>query len=189
VFSSFYRCYVIHATSHVRLENNVGFSVDGSCFYLEDGVEERNQITGNFAGLMRPIGTPAGGSNQAGVTVEESADVAQPADSNAAGYYLTNPNNDLVGNAASGGAIGFTTVVLQKPIGMSRDVAIVPAARPWGAFRGNTAHSSGYFAYQTAGCIYFGGALRCALNWPAAFQTQPTSSFRLAALWSPPTKP
>ena len=42
---------------------------------------------------------------------------------------------------------------------MSRDVAIVPAARPWGAFRGNTAHSSGYFAYQTGGCIYFGGQL------------------------------
>jgi hypothetical protein len=162
VYDSYYRCYVLHGTSNARLENNVGFSVDGSCFYLEDGVEERNTLAGNFAGLVRPIGPPAGGAGQEGATVAESAAVAQPADAAAAGFYMTNPNNDLVGNAASGGALGFAVLVLEKPIGLSRDVAIVPAARPWGRFARNTAHSSGYFAVQTSACMYFGGAARCA---------------------------
>ena len=159
VVRSFYRCFVVHGTSAVQVMRNVAFDVDGHCFYLEDGVEEGNTFAHNLAAYIHAIGPPAGGSSQSGETFEERTEATQPADAGAAGFYVSNPNNDLIGNAASGGVSGFAYPVLPKPIGVSRNVNIVPSARPWGLFQGNSAHGAGYFSLQTGGCMYFGGKL------------------------------
>ena len=159
VVRSFYRCFVVHGTSNVQVMRNVAFDAAGHCYYLEDGVEEGNTFAHNLGAYVHPIGPPAGGVSQSGETFEERPEATQPADAGAAAFYVSNPNNDLIGNAASGGVSGFAYPVLQKPIGISRTAQIVPAARPFGIFQGNTAHSSGYFSLQTGGCMYFGGSL------------------------------
>ncbi|KAI7839068.1 hypothetical protein COHA_007210 [Chlorella ohadii] len=158
VYRSFYRCYTIHATNNLLLQNNVGFDVQGHCFYIEDGVEEYNTIDHNLAAYVHVIGSPAAGYDQSGQTFRESPGMPQPSDAAASGFYVTNPNNRLSNNAASGGYSGFIYPVLPKPIGPSRWVNIVPASRPMLRFDGNSAHSSGYMWFQ-AGCLYFGGLI------------------------------
>ncbi|KAL4433088.1 hypothetical protein ABPG77_006515 [Micractinium sp. CCAP 211/92] len=158
VYRSFYRCFTLHDTSDLLLQNNVGFHIAGHCFYIEDGVEEHNTLDHNLAAFVHVIGSPAAGVDQTGQTFAESATQPQPSDAAASGFYVTNPNNRLTNNAASGGYSGFFYPVLPKPIGFSRSVNIVPASRPMLAFDGNTAHSSGYMWFQ-AGCLYFGGQL------------------------------
>lgn len=49
---------------------------------------------------------PAAGYDQTGQTFVESAAQPQPSDAAASGFYLTNPNNRLTNNAASGGYSG-----------------------------------------------------------------------------------
>jgi hypothetical protein len=45
----------IHATNGVYLYGNVAFDVHGHCYYLEDGVEERNILEKNLAAYVHPI--------------------------------------------------------------------------------------------------------------------------------------
>jgi hypothetical protein len=79
-----------------------------------------------------------------------------PTDVTAAGFYIPNPNNNYIGNAASGGWAGFAFPDLPRPTGLSRNVAIVPSSRPSGIFDGNSAHSSGHW-WSHAAAIYMGG--------------------------------
>ncbi len=160
VYNSYYRCFVVHGTSDTQIMRNIAFNVQGNCFYLEDGVETGNAFGYNLGAYIHPIGAPAGGFSQSGETFEESASLSQPADAGAAAFYISNPNNSLIGNAASGGVSGFSFPVLEKPIGVNRMTPITPSASPFGAFEKNTAHSSGYYSLQTGGCMYFGGSLR-----------------------------
>jgi len=67
----------------------------------------------------------------------------QPADHSAAGFYISNAMNTIVGNAASGGWAGFAFPNMPKPIGPSRDIAVIPMERPTLLFEGNSAHSAG----------------------------------------------
>jgi hypothetical protein len=48
----------------------------------------------------------AGGADQSGQTFAANATFPQPSDSAASGFYITNPNNRLTNNAASGGYSG-----------------------------------------------------------------------------------
>jgi len=62
--SSNWRCITIHGTNGVTLQGNVGFNVHGHCYYLEDGVEERNIIDRNLAAYVHPIQTAGSGGGQ-----------------------------------------------------------------------------------------------------------------------------
>lgn len=163
VWRSFYRCFVIHGTSQTTLSDNVAFDAAGSCFYLEDGVEEDNILDHNLAAFVHVIGAPAAGGGQEGSTHHESPGLAQPADAAAAGFYLTNAWNIVTRNAASGGWTGFSLPRLVSPVGSHRWVAdskdMSPASRPTKRFAGNSAHSSGYM-WQRGACFYAGGDLR-----------------------------
>ncbi|KAG2444074.1 hypothetical protein HYH02_009017 [Chlamydomonas schloesseri] len=126
-------------------------------------MEERNRITGNFAGYVHPLGRAdtcaANGSVFGAPTIRSSATLLQPADWAAAGFYVSNANNYIDNNAASGGTSGFMFLNLPLPIGLNRNVPLEPYKRPPLSFTGNTAHSSGYHWTQAA-AIYCGGDLR-----------------------------
>ncbi len=47
----------IHGTNDVTVFGNVGFNIHGHCYYLEDGVEERNVFERNLAAYVHPIHT------------------------------------------------------------------------------------------------------------------------------------
>ena len=82
-----------------------------------------------------------------------------PADATASGFYITNAHNRFVGNAASGGWAGFAFPSLPAPVSQHRHWrGFAPSMRPTLEFRGNSAHSSGYY-WSAAGCLYVGGVL------------------------------
>ncbi|KAG2489710.1 hypothetical protein HYH03_011817 [Edaphochlamys debaryana] len=163
VYASYWRAYTIHGTHALQVRSNTAFHVHGSAFYIEDAAEERNTIDGNFAGFVHPLGRnntcDAIGSVFSAPTIRQSATLLQPADWAASGFYISNPNNYLTNNAASGGVSGFVIIRLDSPIGLSRNVPIKPFQRPMGLLSGNTAHSSGYH-WGEAATIYAGGSLK-----------------------------
>lgn len=149
VHDSYYRCVSIHGSHNVTLSRNVAHNISGHCFYLEDGVEERNTIEFNLAANIHPIFEAATGWGQVGVQYVQSPALLNPADTGAAGYYITNAYNTVVGNAASGGWAGFSFSNLPRPIGpfWAHDFGdFNPWARPVLVFDGNSAHSAGYHA-------------------------------------------
>lgn len=119
VHQSFYRCISIHGTNHVAVTENVAYDITGYCFYLgkigsphphlsnklftEDGIEVENEISFNLAAHIHAIGPePPHGGGQSTPTYVQSDQLTLPADVTAAGYYITNMYNTIVGNAASG---------------------------------------------------------------------------------------
>ncbi len=164
IWRSNWRCAVIHRTDNAIVSRNVAYDVFGHCYYIEDGVERGNEISFNLAARIKIMGptdpTSLAELNtyaQEGFVLTQSADMANPADRAAAGFYITNGNNTIMGNAASGGFAGYSLPNLPKAINGSAE-RIYPIN--YGAFHfdGNSAHTAGYF-WDKAGCIYAGGVL------------------------------
>jgi hypothetical protein len=91
----------------------------------------------------------------------ETPDRHLPADSAAAGFYISNAWNIVRGNAASGGWAGFAYPLFREPMGLSKGTSfqVPPKNKPVLIFDGNTAHSSGAYWAIFAGCVYSGGTL------------------------------
>lgn len=128
-------------------------------YYLEDGVETGNTISFNLAAFIHMIGPdiPSGGG-QTTATYKQSTTLTLPADVTASGYYISNIQNNVIGNSASGGWAGFAFPNLPSPIGLSRNVNIRPSSALPLTIDGNCAHSTGFW-WRHAGGFYFGGAL------------------------------
>jgi len=159
IWQSYYRCVSIHGTNSSSVWGNVAHDAIGHCYYFEDGVEENNTVAYNLASLVHPLFGGAGnflpasgwGSSQDfRDNINVSSTLLLPADATASGYYITNKMNRIIGNAASGGWSGFAFPAFPAPIGLHRAWrGFSPSQRPTQEFRGNSAHSSGY--YWTAG--------------------------------------
>lgn len=169
VHDSFFRCFAIHGTSGARLSENTAYNAIGHCYFLEDGVEEDNIIEYNQAAFVHALGpyvNPSIGANgdsfgsQYLSYYNQSATLLLPSDMAAGCFYITNTYNDFVGNAASGGWSGYAMPSLPKPVKLHASVNNTsPQNRPFRSpFRGNSAHSSGYW-FLSAGGIYVGGTL------------------------------
>lgn len=138
VHESFNRCVTIHGTNHVQVRDVVGFNSQGHCFFLEDGAETGNVLEGNLAlSPMKP---------QPGFAILTSDDEEHLGPS---GFWVTHPDNVLVGNHAVGSdGTGFWYALPDNPTGDYRlafpDLAagISPRTAPLGEFRDNTAHSN-----------------------------------------------
>jgi hypothetical protein len=183
IHRSFYRCVVLHGTNEAAVQFSAAFDIVGHCFYLEDGVEERNVLEGNLAAhvhfLISPQTASSSGVDEGWISRREAEGfpvgtrtafgqfqptftqvpgrLEQPADVVAAGFYITNMHNVIVDNAASGGWAGFVVPSLKAPVGLHRDVDLQPNGRPALLFARNSAHSSGFW-WGDAACIYIGGA-------------------------------
>ena len=68
-YRSNFRCVTIHGTSGALVQDTVAFDIQGSAFYLESGVEERNVLDHNLAALITPLSPVMQGSGQGGGTV------------------------------------------------------------------------------------------------------------------------
>ena len=167
VWRSYYRCASIHGTYGAVLHANVAHDVVGHCYYLEDGVEEGNTLSYNLGSLVHPLFGGAdnyfptsgpGQSQEFAGNLGVSPTLTLPADATASVFYITNAYNRFIGNSASGGWSGYAFPSLATPINEHRAVPMSPLARPTLEFRGNTAHSSGYW-WMAGGCLYVGGSL------------------------------
>ena len=164
VHESYYRCISIHATNGLLVSENVGYDITGYCYYLEDGVEEDNTLSYNLAAHVHFIGSPAIGGAQRIPYFEATPDLTLPADVTASGFYITNLQNTVKGNVASGGWAGFAFPNLHVPNGPSAanfpgyDPRRMPTKEIGMGIDGNTAHSTAHF-WNSAAAFYFGGAL------------------------------
>lgn len=97
-----------------------------------------------------------------------------PADSAAAGFYISNMWNYVQGNAASGGWAGFALPHFRTPTGAFKDTPFVIAPKDKAAllFDGNTAHSSGYYFAIFGGCLYSGGCKELVLMYTHVLTTR-----------------
>ena len=126
VWKSFNRCVTVHGTNNARVEGNVCHDHLGHGYFLEDGAETGNMISGNL-GL--------------GTTVTNEG--VLPTDANAATFWITNPDNTIRGNVAAGSeAFGFWYALPASPTGLSTGSSLLPRNTPLREFSANVAHSN-----------------------------------------------
>jgi hypothetical protein len=134
IWASANRCVVVHGTNGVQVLGNVCQDIRGHAFFLEDAVERRNVFDGNLALTMR---SPAPAQL---LQKHEGA----PFEGGPSGFWLTNPDNTVRNNLAGDAqGNGFWMAFPKKPLGLSKNVAVVPHQLPMGTFERNTAHTTG----------------------------------------------
>jgi len=84
VHNTFNRAFTIHGTRYLTLENNFAFDTKGHTIFIEDAVEKRNLVKNNL--IMR---------------TKRSWSLLNT-DQTPACIWITNPDNDFVGNHAAG---------------------------------------------------------------------------------------
>jgi hypothetical protein len=112
IHRSFYRCVSIHGTNYLKVIENVAFDITGYSDYFEDGVEHHNRLELNLGAHIHMIGPePPWGVGQTTQTYQQTSTLTLPADVTASAFYITNIQNYIIGNAASGGWAGFALLM------------------------------------------------------------------------------
>jgi hypothetical protein len=163
IHDTFNRCVTVHGTNNLRIENNVTYNTVGHCFFLEDGIETRNEFVKNLAIRVKchptkkcmPVNLAANGeldftygNRLAYRQVSFSGkDALLPSDNTVAAFWITNPDNDFIDNVAAGSEEnGFWMSLPEHPNGAFLDTEISkntwPRRTKQGVFRGNVAHSN-----------------------------------------------
>ncbi|MGH7498737.1 MAG: G8 domain-containing protein [Gemmatimonadales bacterium] len=128
VWKSFNRCVTVHGTDNARVENNVCYDHLGHGYFLEDGAETGNLIAGNL-GL--------------GTRTTADGEGVLPTDTEAATFWITNPDNTIRNNVAGGSqGFGFWFALPASPTGLSTGQPDLPRTNPLREFDGNVAHSN-----------------------------------------------
>jgi cell surface hyaluronidase len=128
VWNSFNRCYTIHGTNKLVLQNNVGYDALGHCYFLEDGAESNNVLEGNLGFLTRE---------------PEAADQLLASDNDPATFWITHPQNTFRNNVAGGSqGTGFWYALPEHPTGASTTTSVWNRRIPLGVFEDNLAHSN-----------------------------------------------
>jgi hypothetical protein len=131
IWDSQSRCITIHGTNGLTLRNNICYDIKGHAIFLEDAVERRNVIENNLTLKMRVPAKPL---------QKHDTEVFQGGPS---GFWLTNPDNIVRGNAAADAqGNGFWMSFPRKPLGLSKNVKILPDRLPHGVFEDNVGHST-----------------------------------------------
>lgn len=139
IWSSAQRCIVVHGTNGVTIQGNVCYDITGHAIFLEDAVERRNVIEQNLVLKVGPV------ADEHVVLVHE-----QPVqDGGPTGFWLTNPDNTVRGNAVADTFIGVWYALPRAPLGLHQDVDMIPNQVPFGVFEDNVSHSN-----QKAGIMF-----------------------------------
>lgn len=132
VHHSFNRCVTVHGTHNVLVKDNVAYDAPGHCYFLEDGNETGNRFIHNL-GLSTREPDP-----------EDALLVTDHDHHGPATFWITNPDNVFIDNAAAGSdGSGFWIALPEHPTGPSATSSVWPRRTPLAGFRGNTAHSNG----------------------------------------------
>ncbi|KAJ8393075.1 hypothetical protein AAFF_G00067580 [Aldrovandia affinis] len=151
VHHCFSRCVTVHNTHGLLVKDVVGYDTLGHCFFLEDGVEQRNTFEHNLGLLTRP-GTilPTDRDETMCLSIRASVHgdyTPVPATDCMAvsTFWIANPNNNLINNAAAGSQdVGIWFIFHRVPTGLSQGWYPEGQAEltPLGVFRNNRVHSN-----------------------------------------------
>jgi hypothetical protein len=131
IHQSFNRATTVHGVQYLTIERNVIYHCMGHNVFIEDGVETNNNVYYNLIMQVRA-------SHSILVT-----------DQTPAGIWLTNPNNNIVGNHIAGGPrYGIWSDLQKNSIGPSASKDICPINQKLGEFYDNVAHSVGRYGLR-----------------------------------------
>jgi cell migration-inducing and hyaluronan-binding protein len=156
------RCVTVHGTRQLEVRDNVCYDHLGHGYFLEDGVETRNVLHGNLGVLSRRPAT---------------ADRLLPSDDRPSTFWVTNPDNSLVGNVAAGSeAFGFWYALPDAPRGFSAGLPDRPSRTPLWQFADNVAHSNRRNGLHVDDAPLADGTTATSAYIPRAVPAQPTSA-------------
>uniref|UniRef100_A0A3Q1H0Y1 hyaluronoglucosaminidase n=1 Tax=Anabas testudineus TaxID=64144 RepID=A0A3Q1H0Y1_ANATE len=151
IHHSFSRCLTIHATNGLLVKDTLGYNTLGHCFFLEDGIEQRNTFYHNLGLLTQPgtllptdrnetLCTSIKDKVYAGYTPSPSTECKAVST-----FWIANPNNNLISNAAAGSQdAGIWFVFHSSSTGDSH--GLIPETKaeltPLGIFYNNRVHSN-----------------------------------------------
>jgi hypothetical protein len=94
IVDSYNRCITVHGTDNTTVSNNVCYNHIGHGYFLEDGTEQGNTITGNLGVLtVKP---------KEGEAILPTDNVTSPATAGPATFWISNPQNTVRNNHANG---------------------------------------------------------------------------------------
>ncbi|XP_055128251.1 cell surface hyaluronidase CEMIP2 isoform X2 [Symphalangus syndactylus] len=151
IHHSFSRCITVHGTNGLLIKDTIGFDTLGHCFFLEDGIEQRNTLFHNLGLLTKP-GTllPTDRNNSMCTTMRDKVFgnyIPVPATDCMAvsTFWIAHPNNNLINNAAAGSQdAGMWYLFHKEPTGESSGLQLLakPELTPLGIFYNNRVHSN-----------------------------------------------
>ncbi|KAK7802812.1 hypothetical protein U0070_023602 [Myodes glareolus] len=113
IHHSFSRCITVHGTNGLLIKDTVGFDTLGHCFFLEDGVEQRNILFHNLGLLTKPGTLLPTDRNSSMCTIMRDGVFGNyvpvpTTDCMAVStFWIAHPNNHLINNAAAGSQAGL----------------------------------------------------------------------------------
>ncbi|TRY81913.1 hypothetical protein DNTS_013379 [Danionella cerebrum] len=147
----FSRCVGIHATNGLLVKDTIGYNTLGHCFFLEDGIEQRNVFFHNLGLLTRP-GTILPTDRNDSMCTEITDRVYKGYTPSAANeckavssFWITHPNNHLISNSAAGSQdAGIWYVFHNSSTGDSHGLISETKSEltPLGTFFNNRVHSN-----------------------------------------------
>tara|TARA_R110002049_G_scaffold96391_3_gene236000 strand:- start:369 stop:4856 length:4488 start_codon:yes stop_codon:yes gene_type:complete len=139
IHTSYNRVITVHGTNNTVVEGNVGYDFLGHGYFLENGSETGNLFKNNLGVLCkRPKEGEETTPHDLGVGAQNGAHPeAFPST-----FWITNPNNDFIGNVSAGSdGSGFWHLIL-KEILDGEESDYNPGIQPMGIFDDNKAHSN-----------------------------------------------
>lgn len=151
IHHSFSRCVTVHATNGLLIQDTIGYDTLGHCFFMEDGIEQRNTLFHNL-GLVTKPGTllPTDRNSSMCIAMRDKVYgnyIPVPATDCMAvsTFWIANPNNHLINNAAAGSQdAGIWYVFHKMSTGDSHGLHPETKAEltPLGIFYNNRVHSN-----------------------------------------------
>uniref|UniRef100_A0A8C3RN53 hyaluronoglucosaminidase n=1 Tax=Chelydra serpentina TaxID=8475 RepID=A0A8C3RN53_CHESE len=147
----FSRCVAIHGTHGLLVKDTIGYDTLGHCFFLEDGLEQRNTFYHNLGLLTKPGTILPSDRNEATCLTMRSNVYGNyvPIPSTdcmaVSTFWIANPNNHLIENAAAGAQdVGIWYIFHRVPTGQSEGQYPEAQAEftPLGIFYNNRVHSN-----------------------------------------------
>ncbi|XP_009993221.1 PREDICTED: transmembrane protein 2 isoform X2 [Chaetura pelagica] len=147
----FSRCVTVHATNGLLIKDTIGYDTLGHCFFIEDGIEQRNTLFHNLGLVTKPgtlLPTDRNSSMCIGIRDKVYGNyIPVPATDCMAvsTFWISHPNNHLINNAAAGSQdAGIWYLFHKVPTGDSHSLAIETKSEltPLGIFYNNRVHSN-----------------------------------------------
>ncbi|XP_063277982.1 inactive cell surface hyaluronidase CEMIP2 isoform X2 [Prinia subflava] len=136
---------------HIKIKDTIGYDTLGHCFFIEDGIEQRNTLFHNLGLVTKPgtlLPTDRNSSMCTGIRDKVYGSyVPVPATDCMAvsTFWISHPNNHLINNAAAGSQdAGIWYLFHRVATGDSHSLAIETKSEltPLGIFYNNRVHSN-----------------------------------------------
>lgn len=152
IHSSFNRVVTVHRTNNALIKDNVGYDHIGHGYFLEDASEVGNVFDHNLGLKTRK---PAPGE------AVRPHDRVQEGNINMfklpATFWITNPANDFINNAAAGSEGSGFWMTAQNAVISGPPISTSPKNNPMGQFDNNRGHSNDHSNFAVDGQVITDG--------------------------------